>query len=1371
MSRYFTPLALILLWSILLSGSVPQAVAAPNAPLPKPENINCQGYESDTVVVRWKDTAEDETNYRVERKIGSGSWSEVATLSPNGEGKYEPYRDTGADVSSQNRFYRVRSYRSGDNSYSPYSDVCNNRRIFENDDFRIFYGLRGTSDACPQIDGQDVCLADDSSGGTNVYVDLQSDALQGSVAAFTRLGFTRDAGDHHELDRIPINVVWCDSGGCAGGGGLGLSPVLMETPFNLSTRVGDPVAWIVALHEAFHFQQFKYGGLDDPASAWVYEGQARSIQDKICIGEDRSDCEHFDDIATGYAGYVPEINAYLGNPNRPINQTAYQSALFWTYLTEKYGTSDPGDSVERGMDLIVDFWEESADTPGRDGIAVINSTLSNLGHSETFRDVWKDFAVANYAKHLSGPSVPARYQYADMSEPGGNYDPVDLALSESLSLGEQLVDTDETVKAWGAQYYEIRPASDVPILDIKFTQDSTGLLYYSVLGIKGDDLVYEFNVESRDLDHTLVNNAYDEVVVVVAGLENLANYRYSFNGTLPTLNILAPTTANKARVGEPASPDKFLVQVEVVAPDGTPLAGVDPGSFSFRIGTQNVPAGNILTSATVLNQQWFVIRATDQPTPGPSHPLYDLEVEYSGGTLSAAQSLAVDYTPRDDADNMLAIDRSGSMGSDGKLEAAQQAARLYVDSWRTGDMLGVVSFNANPILDMGLAGWTDSGPPTGGGTRQHALDAINALSAGGGTNIGDSIRMAWDELDNKGDSAHDWAIVLLSDGKEESSDPDETFNEIIGALEDTTGKRPVVHTVAVGPDADRPLMQRAATKTGGTYQFVSVPSSLMTTNGPAAIDNLELSLDSRYRMIATEVLGRQQNYSLVGPINDGIDEADTVPIPIESGAAELVLSLSWDPDSGLIDASSIALRDPSDQFIAPFQSDVRHRVWRVTNPPGGVWHLFLQTQIPQVRESERAEQVEFLPDYLIQAALVSDVTMDVYLTAPLEERTPGVPMQIVASLTDNGPITGASVIASVEKPGGAMVNLPLYDDGAHGDGAAGDGIYAHTFTQTGAPGSYGVTVTATGNSPLSGAFTRQKILSFHIDSTGDDDGDGLWNEWEIRFGLDPSVPDANQDPDNDGSSNTQEQDRGTDPNDSDTDDGGEADGTDTNPTDPSDDAVEPTWGVAYPGDGRVFVRFMLRPEYDVVGFFRGDNPEGPFNFHEEIFFPATSVYTDTLVTNGNTYCYVVLALVGGQRTAGLAPSCATPLADPYPPHGTVEINNGAATTLIPDVTLSLWASDSVDPHNELFDIEFLPSDDSASGVTEMMISNQADMAGGVWEPYGTSKPWTLDTTFGLATVYAKFRDAEGNESDLYPASIFVGAGPGVDNAFLPLLHR
>jgi methionine-rich copper-binding protein CopC len=405
------------------------------------------------------------------------------------------------------------------------------------------------------------------------------------------------------------------------------------------------------------------------------------------------------------------------------------------------------------------------------------------------------------------------------------------------------------------------------------------------------------------------------------------------------------------------------------------------------------------------------------------------------------------------------------------------------------------------------------------------------------------------------------------------------------------------------------------------------------------------------------------------------------------------------------------------------------------------------------------QQTQFLPPYLLQGSLRTDVTMDAFLTTPLEDRFPGEPIHIVATLTDTGPIPNATVRAIVEQPGGNTFpasGLTLFDDGLHDDGEANDGLYGNTYYYTGNPGSYVVTVEANGTSDLAGGpFERQKLLAFHLNSEGDRDGDGLPDEWEEREGTDPDRPDADEDPDNDGSDNAEERDRGTDPRDPDTDDGGEADGSDTDPFDPSDDDIEPTWASVYPGDEVVYVKFAVRDEYTLAAPFRSLDPTGPFS-DTALLDPSTGIYTDTNVVNDQTYCYIILAVdAGNNRTAPHDPVCATPRADPFPPYGFILINDGASLAFSPEVTLTLWASDTVDEEGEVFTDPPLPSADSASGVVEMRINNTSDMEGVAWESYTTTKDWTLDEQNGLAGVFVQYRDAAGNESDVFPATILV----------------
>ena len=61
---------------------------------------------------------------------------------------------------------------------------------------------------------------------------------------------------------------------------------------------------------------------------------------------------------------------------------------------------------------------------------------------------------------------------------------------------------------------------------------------------------------------------------------------------------------------------------------------------------------------------------------------------------------------------------------------------------------------------------------------------------------------------------------------------------------------------------------------------------------------------------------------------------------------------------------------------------------------------------------------------------------------------------------------------------------------------------------------------------------------------------------------------------------------------------------------------------------------------------------------------------------------------------------------------------------------------------------------AATGASQMYVTNTAGCgSGGSWENFATTKSWTLGQTNATATVYAKFKDASGNESACVSGSI------------------
>ncbi len=63
---------------------------------------------------------------------------------------------------------------------------------------------------------------------------------------------------------------------------------------------------------------------------------------------------------------------------------------------------------------------------------------------------------------------------------------------------------------------------------------------------------------------------------------------------------------------------------------------------------------------------------------------------------------------------------------------------------------------------------------------------------------------------------------------------------------------------------------------------------------------------------------------------------------------------------------------------------------------------------------------------------------------------------------------------------------------------------------------------------------------------------------------------------------------------------------------------------------------------------------------------------------------------------------------------------------------------------------FLQATDDVSGVSDMILSHNAEFTDADWQAYATSYDWTFDQS---RTVYVRFRDNAGNSSLTYSASL------------------
>ncbi len=553
------------------------------------------------------------------------------------------------------------------------------------------------------------------------------------------------------------------------------------------------------------------------------------------------------------------------------------------------------------------------------------------------------------------------------------------------------------------------------------------------------------------------------------------------------VTILAPTTAAPDAVGNPAAPVKTLLEIAVTTGGGAPWGGLRAADFAVTVGGR---AAVVTTARQVAGRYLLEIVPPAQSAPG----LYDLVVSHAGQTATQAGALNYTAVGANRADVMLILDRSGSMGG-APLAAAKGAATQFVGLMQAGDAVGVGSYDDTAQLNYPLTPISDDTIKTA------AQSAVNAIFVGGNTSIGAGLVTGRDQLLGRGASEHAWAIVLLSDGVENTPP---SVDDVLPTITPTKIK---LFTIGLG-NVNEPLMSRMAQETGGSYYYAPSPGDLSRI----------------YNSIAGEVAGRQTLYSRTAAVNAG----DTISFLalVDSSVREAIFAINWS-DPG--DELDLRLLDPAGRRIDPaaaaadpaidFVSGATYAYYVVRQPDPGDWTLEIAAAAT-ARDGD--DQVGF--DISVQA--VADLTLE--LTTGAANHTAGDPIHLLLSLADDAPLTGASILINIVRPDNGVDLLSMADDGQNGDGLAGDGVYGAFYYRSNVAGTYRFLVQAFGNAG-SEHYERRAELAVAVSAAGDADGDGMPDAWEIWHGLEPLRNDAAEDADIDDLINLDEFRQGTDP--------------------------------------------------------------------------------------------------------------------------------------------------------------------------------------------------------------------------------------------------
>jgi len=303
-------------------------------------------------------------------------------------------------------------------------------------------------------------------------------------------------------------------------------------------------------------------------------------------------------------------------------------------------------------------------------------------------------------------------------------------------------------------------------------------------------------------------------------------------------------------------------------------------------------------------------------------------------------------------------------------------------------------------------------------------------------------------------------MILMSDGH--SSSTETVLNKIVAYNETYKNNKIQVCTIGFGSGADHNLLSDIAEKTDCSYQYAA---------------NL-LDLYFTYRSFQMEVNGEDM-LKLSNKIRIIKEEIIRQFVFVDSTVGTTTFAMAWegsDLDLTLIRPDGTTIDHNTNDLDIEFVEGDTYEFYKINAPMHGEWEMVIEAiDVPEGGE-----------DFIITVSGENAMIFEANLNKP--KYIQNEPVIITAFAQDpimdtDDPqyVSEASFEVETTTPNQETSVLQLYDDGNHNDGEADDGIYANTFNDTQASGSYTFNVKASGKTNRAGdPFTREKSISTFV---------------------------------------------------------------------------------------------------------------------------------------------------------------------------------------------------------------------------------------------------------------------------------------------------
>jgi len=298
----------------------------------------------------------------------------------------------------------------------------------------------------------------------------------------------------------------------------------------------------------------------------------------------------------------------------------------------------------------------------------------------------------------------------------------------------------------------------------------------------------------------------------------------------------------------------------------------------------------------LLNSDPFLLACAD-PAANLNNPADNLVLEHNEKNCTPVQLARL-------VDVVLVMDRSGSMGenvtvsggSRTKLAVLKDAANLFLDLMRrdTGDRLAEVAFDNTVATVFMAGGGIGTIVPLTNANVAAARAAVNALAAGGATNIRDALQRGLDLITSVNGDGRRRVVIFFSDGMATAGgDPAEAA--FLNQFNTNNAKVFSVGfgTPGAGGDAgiDVDLLQ--------TLSNVGTSGFYLVTQSVTELD----------KFFVNAVAGAINSNVIVDPVGDiAAGQTQTVPVQISGQDSVVHFIATWDNPAFDLD---LALRTPS----------------------------------------------------------------------------------------------------------------------------------------------------------------------------------------------------------------------------------------------------------------------------------------------------------------------------------------------------------------------------------------------------------------------------------------------------------------------------